>query len=187
MGKQISLGALQAKFLAAPMALEAAVRLELKVVGSKVRDDATKKFGTYQPAVGDLPPWAMLSPVTVAQKERAMKGATARVSSRRDARIAAGGSNDEPLIGAYPGKSKNTVWGKPLFGTIESHVESAGIWQNMAVYIGTRDPLGKYHEFGTSGPHAVPPRPFLRPAAFENQEYFLRRMALAWEAAIRSW
>ena len=187
MARKISLDALAKKFIDAPGKLEAAVRIELARVGSKVRDDATKKFGTYQPAVGDLPAWAMLSPVTVAQKERAMEGATKRVTSRRDARIAAGGSTDEPLIGHYPGKSKNRVWPAPLRNTIESHVEGMGVWQNMAVYVGTRDPLGRYHEFGTSGPHSVPPRPFLRPAAFENQEYFLERMSLAWDAAIRSW
>ena len=42
------------------------------MVAVKVRDDATKKFGHYQPAVGDLPAWAPLKPATVKAKLTAL-------------------------------------------------------------------------------------------------------------------
>jgi len=174
----VTLGELARIFAGAPLKFEAAAHLELKRVALKVRDDATKKFGTYQPAVDDLPAWASLRPATVAAKMKA------------------GSPGDDPLIGHYsrnPRKRKKASykkavsafraggkWPMPLRSSISTHVES------LTAQIGTDNPLAKWHEYGTTKGNYLPPRPFLRPAAFENQKYFRERMLIAWEAAIRS-
>jgi len=155
MAQQVSFGELIARMMAAPAKVEAAVSLGVKAAAVKVRDDATKKFGTYQSAVGPYPAWENLKPATVASK------------------VAAGGAED-PLIGHYPNGNgrtrrlkrttstgKKIYWPANLRNTIGIKVEGL----NAAV--GTDDPLGKFHEYGTAH---IPPRPFLRPALFENQE-----------------
>ncbi len=147
------------RFATAPAKLEATVRRQLRAVGMRVRDTATEKFGIYQPSVGPYPAWDRLSPVTVRLKARA-------------------GGAEDPLIGHYPTGHRNTVWPAPLRTTIQSYVEDTGAFTDMAVHVGTADPLGLYHEYGTED---VPARPFLRPAAHQNEQFFLRRMAMAWQ------
>ncbi|MDB5083311.1 MAG: hypothetical protein JWN30_197, partial [Bacilli bacterium] len=39
--------------------------------------------------------------------------------------------------------------------------------------IGTNNPLAPHHEFGT---HKIPPRPFLRPALFEEQDFIKKQL-----------
>jgi len=169
MAVKITLGELAKKFATAPFKFDGVVNKELKVVGVKVRDDATKKFGQYQPAVGDLPAWAPLKPATIKAKERA-------------------GGGEDPLIGHFASSKKHRksgwksgsrkVWGMPLRSSIMLHVDG------MVAHIGTDNPLARYHEYGAPAKN-IPPRPFLRPAAFENQKFFMERMALAWEEVIK--
>ncbi len=131
-------------------------------VGKKVRRDATEKIGHYQPSVGPFPAWQNLSAYTLKIKQKA------------------GAVSDDPLIGHYPENKKNKVWNAHLRTTIEWEMQG---W--AAVHIGTADPLGEYHEYGVPE-HNLPPRPFLRPAAFENEEFFQNEMAVAYQKAIDS-
>ena len=161
---KITLTALAERFAAMPNKFEACVKLELKRVGMRVRDTAVRKFGTYQPASGPYDSWSALSPRTILEKQEA------------------GATSDDPLIGHYPPGKKNMVWPAPLRTTIESDVEG------LRVNVGTADPLGEYHEYGTEsegGGIHIPPRPFLRPAAFETEDYFRDRMKIAWEEAVK--
>ena len=157
---QVTLSALAARFAAAPGKFDAAVKRELSRVGAKVQATAKKKFGHYQPAVGEFPAWANLKKATIRVKERA-------------------GGGEDPLIGHYPKGHKNKVWPSHLRNSIESYVE------RLVVHIGTADPLGKHHEYGAPA-KSIPPRPFLRPAAFECEKYFVERMGLAWQEAVRA-
>ena len=155
----ISLAALAKKFITMPAKFEACTARRLKIVGSKVREDAMKKFGTYQPAVGPYPAWEPLALSTVYEKGKA------------------GATSDDPLIGHYPTGKKNTVWGSPLRMAVETYLEKTGAFIDMAIQIGTKDPLGKYHEYGTpDAQNHMPPRPWLRPAAFENEAFFVQQM-----------
>jgi HK97 gp10 family phage protein len=116
----------------------------------KVQGDAQKKFGTYQPAVGDFPAWTPLSEQTVAAK------------------LKAGASGDDPLIGhSSSGKKSKTT---NLRGSILVHVEG------LTGIVGTNDEVAEWQEFGTKH---IPPRPFLRPAVFENHAFLKEEMQRA--------
>lgn len=155
----IDFNSLIEKLVAAPEAVRNQVENEMKKSAVMVRDEAVKKFGTYQPGVGDLPAWAKLKKSTISQKEEA------------------GSEGDDPLIGHSNSHGKK-IWEAPLSRSIGYKVDGL----NAAV--GTDDPLGEIHEYGapdTSGEHAksaagknhtsvIPPRPFLRPALYENQD-----------------
>jgi hypothetical protein len=141
---------------------------EIKLCAVKVRDTATKKFGILQPAVGPYPAWKMLTIDTVKEK----------------ARREAPGLYADPLIGHYSGKSANKVWPAPLRTTIETHVDG---W---VATVGSRDPLAKWHEYGVTeaGKNhdiTIPPRPFLRPALFEETDFIRSRLAFALGATIK--
>jgi phage gpG-like protein len=114
----------------------------------KVQSDAKKKFGTYQPAVGPYPAWANLKESTIKQKERA-------------------GGGDDPLIGHYPGKNSRGGGGK---------LRNSILVQNHGLYseVGTNDPIAKHHEFGAPR-KKIPPRPFLRPALYQNQDFIKKQ------------
>jgi len=170
--ERLSIEALTRKFIELPEIINAEVEIELKKVAMAVRDTATKKFGKYQVAVGDLPAWAALKEQTVRRK------------------MAAGSTGDDPLIGHYQKAheyvsgnnlfmaqgSKNSQWPAHLRNTISIHVE------NWVAQIGTDDPIGKYHEYGTEH---IPPRPYLRPALYENLKFARTSMDLAMQRAIR--
>lgn len=106
----------------------------------KVQSSAKSKFGTYQPGVGGFPAWAPLAESTIQAKERA-------------------GGGEDPLIGHYVHKSGGRAGGQ-LRGSILVQI---GV---MEATVGTNDKVGAYQEFGTS---RIPPRPFLRPALYQNQ------------------
>lgn len=106
----------------------------------KVQSTAKTKFGTYQPGVGGFPAWAPLAESTIKQKERA-------------------GGGEDPLIGHYVHKTGGRAGGQ-LRGSILVQI---GV---MEATVGTNDKIGTYQEFGTS---RIPPRPFLRPALYQNQ------------------
>ena len=154
---RVTLGGMIASMKGIPGSLQAHVRRELLRVGSEVRDTAMKKFGTYQPAVGPYNEWKQLADVTLRRKAKA------------------GAPSDMPLIGYYLSTWKRKqVYGRPLRQSIEFYVDG---WQ---VHIGTNNPLGDIHEHGRG---TVPPRPWLRPAAWQNQSYFVARMKQAWANA----
>lgn len=111
----------------------------------KVQADAKTKFGHYQPEVGPFNAWAVLAEDTIKRKAKA-------------------GGGEDPLIGHYVGK-RNAKWPTTLRESIDIEV------RGLVGYVGTNNPLGPYHEFGTS---RIPPRPYLRPALYEN-ESFIRK------------
>lgn len=159
---RVSIRQLGLHFLGYAFEFENQVRKQLKHVGMKVRDTAVRKFGSYQPAVGPYPAWKTLHPWTIREKLRA------------------GSQGHDPLIGHYPPGKRNNVWPAHLRNTIEFDVSKT----KLEVDIGTRDPLGLIHEYGA--PEAnIPPRPFLRPAAFECMDFFHERMEIAAQNAIR--
>jgi HK97 gp10 family phage protein len=132
------------KLLDIPVKTHVAVNVVMSKAAILVRDTATKKFGEYQPAVGEFPAWEPLQPETVERK------------------IEAGSQGDDPLVGHYAkGTKGNAVWSAPLQTTIEMQV---GDW---VAHVGTKDQLAEYHEYGTEH---IPPRPFLRPALFEKTD-----------------
>lgn len=158
MPERVTLSQLAKRFGRAPLLIHAEVEKSMAVSAILVRDTAVKKFGTYQPAVGEFPAWEPLKPDTVAQKAKA------------------GAAGDDPLIGHYAGKSKNKAWPAPLRNTISIKVEG---W---VAAVGTDDPLGKYHEYGTAH---IPPRPFLRPALYEKMAEIQAIMAGGLAAGLR--
>jgi len=128
-------------FATMPEIISKEIEKEIKKSAIKVRDDAVNKFGEYQPAVGPYPAWEELKEDTIKQKEKA-------------------GGGEDPLIGHSNGNGSK-VWPQPLRNTIGIKTEG------LTAAVGTDDPIGKYHEYGTEH---IPPRPFLRPALYENQD-----------------
>lgn len=145
------------KFAVMPKIIEKEIEKSMKKSAMKVRDDATKKFGEYQPAVGPYPAWENLKEVTIKQKTKA-------------------GGGEDPLIGHYSGK-KLSKWPAPLRNTIGIKVEG------MTAAVGTDDPIGEYHEYGTSH---IPPRPFLRPALYENQDTIKNNIKEGMQNAVKN-
>src|SRR5580704_13969933 len=74
--------------------------------------------------------------------------------STQEKRVRKGYTANEPLLRAGHLKhSIGHVVGHEGFGTVVG-------------YVGTNDPNGKYHEFGTG---RIPPRPFLGPAMMQSE------------------
>lgn len=134
--------------ISALSASEGVMMAEMKkaVTKSAVKVQATvkSKFGDYQGAVGPYPAWEPLKEETVKRK------------------LKAGAPGDDPLIGHYEGKSKNHVYPTSLRNSILVEVNG------LTGQVGTNDPIGKYHEYGTS---RIPPRPFLRTALYQNEDF----------------
>ena len=158
MPERVTLSQLAKRFGRAPLLIHAEVEKSMTVAAILVRDTAVKKFGTYQSATGEFPAWEPLKPATVTQKAKA------------------GTSGDDPLIGHYSGSRKNKVWPAPLRNTISIKVEG---W---VAAVGTDDPLGKYHEYGTED---IPPRPYLRPSLYEQMAEIQAIMAGGLAAGLR--
>jgi HK97 gp10 family phage protein len=125
------------------------------VSAEKVKHSAEAKFGHYQPGIGGFPAWANLADSTLEEKFR--NGAT----------------QDDPLIGYYPNgrttkrkKVKGTTKSKSYNGKLMNSFKMKHV--GLVAIVGTNDPVAKYHEFGTK--HILP-RPFLRPALYQEQEF----------------
>jgi phage gpG-like protein len=141
MERQITFDELIRKISTASLAMERGEIAGLTEAAILVRDAAKAKFGKYQPG------WALLNPDYLREK------------------LAAGSPGPEPLIGYYRGKG-NQLWPVHLRDSLEFTV----VAQTKTAHIGTNDPLGKWHEEGRIRRNSVlPPRPFLRPALFENE------------------
>lgn len=122
--------------------LKANVQTAVAAGAVKVQATAKEKFGTYQPGIGGFPAWAPLADSTIQQKAKA-------------------GGAEDPLIGHYVGKTS----GRPGGQLRNSVLVKVG---PMEATIGTNDKIGEYQEFGTS---RIPPRPFLRPALYQEQGF----------------
>lgn len=143
-----SLDELAIKLASAKAGMERNVNRAIYRCAVKVQATAKLKFGHYQPQFGSYPEWAKLKPDTVARKAKA-------------------GGGEDPLIGHYSGGSKNKVYPTPLRNSILVEVKG------LTGIVGTNNPLGKYHEFGT---HKIPPRPFLRPALHQEQDFIKKQI-----------
>ena len=148
--RQITFAALAQKMVAMPIKIEATVAVALKKSAVEVHKTAVAKFGEYQPAVGDFPAWELLALDTLHQK------------------MDLAGGGQDPLIGHYPKGGENSLYPVPLRQSLAIEVKES----EMVAYVGTNDPIGKWQEFGTD--RGIPPRPFLRPALYENDDYIKR-------------
>lgn len=149
--RQITFAQLAEKMIAMPAKIEATVAVALQKSAVEVHKTAVAKFGEYQPAVGPYPAWELLTLDTLHQKMD----------------LAGGGA--DPLIGHYPKGEENTLYSTPLKMSLGMEVNAA----KMEAYVGTNDPIAEWQEFGTK--RGIPPRPFLRPALYENED-FVKRM-----------
>jgi len=155
------------KMIQMPEVVEAALKPALTECAVEVQKTAVKKFGQYQGTSGPFPAWALLTIQTVNRKMDY-----------------GGASGPNPLIGAYGENEKNSVYPVPLRQSIQIHVEG------LSAQVGTNDPIGEWQEYGSSEFNVpYPPRPFLRPALYENEEWIKKRMkaevGLALMAAMR--
>lgn len=180
MAERVNLSALAKRFgVGFAGKFESSVRSGLTMVGQRTRDTVVLKFGHYQPAIASYPSWPHLAPATLKSKLPAAGKVRGDLFQPRWHgsswfTIESGNTFDDPLIGHYTKGRQNKVWPAHLRNTIEINVTM------LSVAIGTRDPLGPIHEFGTTeGGHSIPPRPFLRPAWHENFEYFRVTMQYA--------
>jgi HK97 gp10 family phage protein len=127
---------------------------QLKSAAKKVQSDAKKKFGEYQPEIGPFPAWDELDPDYVAEK------------------VANGSPGDAPLIGYYSDRSRrDSVVGNNV--RLKDSIEITMNADEPAAYIGTDNLLGKFHEYGTV---KMAPRPFLRPALYQNEKEIVDSM-----------
>lgn len=149
--RRVTPAQMAAIFAIAPARIEAAAKTVLTKGAVKVRDEAVKKFGTYQPAVGPYEAWQLLTIATVNRKMDY-----------------GGAEGPDPLIGHYGSDERNSIWPAHLRNTIEWKVDG------LTAQVGTNDPIGPWQEFGTS--RGIPPRPFLRPALWENQSFIRSEM-----------
>ena len=157
----ITMRQLMQRFSQARHIIDSEMTRAIQKCARKVRDTATKKFGFYQPASGGFVGWAKLKPATVRRKLKA-------------------GGGEDPLIGHYKVARRNRIHGMPLMSSISDYVTDGG-WTGV---VGTDDPIGKHHEYGA--PKAtIPPRPFLRPALHEEQDFIRDETKDAIRRAIR--
>ena len=147
---QITFAGLAQKMIAMPTKIEATVAIALKKSAVEVHKTAVAKFGEYQPAVGPYPAWDLLTVDTLHQKMD----------------LAGGGA--DPLIGHYPKGGENALYPVALRQSLTIEVNE----HEMAAYVGTNDPIAEWQEFGTK--RGIPPRPFLRPALYESEDYIKR-------------
>ncbi|EPZ47636.1 hypothetical protein [Alicyclobacillus acidoterrestris] len=160
---------LNALITAAPMAVDAAVQKALKESAQQVQKTAKGKFSEYQPAYGPFQAWALLNRDYVIEK------------------IAAGASGDDPLIGAYFKRESRDAAANSatkLRDSIEIKVEDV----SLTAYVGTNNMLGVYHEYGAVRKNSVlPPRPFLRPALYQETGWINKTMREAIGLGMVSW
>ena len=153
---QVTFTQMIAKLAEMPALLEEAVYEALVKSAVEVQKTAVSKFGHYQPQIGPYPGWALLSINTVNRKMDY-----------------AGASGPNPLIGSYGPGEQRTIYPTSLRQSIAMDVRRA----ELTAYVGTNDPLGKWHEYGNEEWNVhYPPRPFLRPAIYQNEDYIRKTM-----------
>jgi hypothetical protein len=157
MEREITFDELVRRVSTAHIAIERGEITGLTEAAILVRDAAKAKFGKYQPG------WKLLNPEYVAEKVRA------------------GAPGDDPLIGYYKGED-GRLWPVHLKDTFEIEI----IPETKTAIVGTRHPAAPWHEEGRVRPNNIlPPRPFLRPAVFENEDRIGRIIKDAVAQALR--
>jgi len=122
------------------VAAVAAARAALTEGAQLVKKTAQEKIGEYQPAAGDLPAWAPLSPVTQAD------------------RVAKGFSPDNPLL--RTGALRDSIEIRPV---TEDDVLVGVFDPEMETIAGAME----YGYYNVRAQTPVPPRSFIRGSAFE--------------------
>ncbi|WP_088187545.1 hypothetical protein [Desulfosporosinus sp. FKA] len=151
--RQITFSQLITKLVEAPAKVDTAAIVALKKCAVEVQKTAQEKFGEYQPAVGPYPAWNQLADSTIEQKAQA-------------------GGGEDPLIGHYPNSSGNKLYPTNLRQSLTIKIHESA----LAAEVGTNNPIGKWQEFGTADGERIPPRPFLRPALYENEDYIKKAL-----------
>lgn len=136
-----SLGALADVLEARSATAVAATRTALKEGAELVKTEAQAKIGTYQPAAGDLPAWAPLSPAT--QEDRVAKGFTA----------------DDPLL--RTGELRDSIEIRP----VDADAILVGVFDPAMQTIAAAMEFGYYN---VRAQRAVAPRSFIRGTAVEQ-------------------
>lgn len=165
MTEDVSWAGLMMKIDGAGIVIRSEANLVLKQAANKVKQTAVEKFGSYQPSYGPFNAWALLNYDYVVEK------------------VAAGSAGDNPLIGAYFNNHKH-VWDTPLKSSLGTKLYPA----ELRAEIGTDNPLGLWHEYGTANRKTyLPPRPFLRPALYQSQDWIVKSMETAIGVGLVSW
>lgn len=126
-----SLGEMAVVLVEREAAMVAALEGGLGKILQAIKKNADEKFGEYQTASGPFPTWPELAEAT------------------KDRRVAAGYTENDPLLASGEMKSLNDS---------EQH--------GLTGVVGSKDPKMVFHEFGTD---RMPARPIYGPAAFENR------------------
>jgi len=136
----------------ASFVIHSALAVTLDAAAQRVKQTAEEKFGSYQPATGPFVGWAALSSEYVMQK-----------------------GSEDPLIGLYnsagmSGRRDTVGNGVALGKSIETTVDKT----ILEAHVGTNNILGLWHEYGLPDrQHPLSPRPFLRPALYQNIDWIL--------------
>ena len=141
--EKVTFAGLMERMIAVPEIVGAEIKVGLTQSAVEVHKTAIEKMGKYQPQIGPFEGWAALAASTVREK------------------LQAGSAGDDPLIGHYPPGQKKSIYPTSLRQSITMEVAE------MEAQVGTNDPVGEWQEFGTP---TIPPRPFLRPALYQNEE-----------------
>lgn len=152
MSEKITVDQLMRKISGMSKEIDSAITKSLRVAAVRVHSTAVQKFGVYQPGIGSFEGWALLTLETLHRK------------------MDLAGGGPDPLVGHYAGSSRNSVYPVSLRQSLAIHVE------RLRGTVGTNDPLGEYHEYGT---RHIPPRPFLRPALYQNADWIEKSMSEA--------
>ncbi|MCF8566909.1 hypothetical protein LLE49_19505 [Alicyclobacillus tolerans] len=147
-----------------PVEIDAAAYEALVKAAVEVQKTAVEKFGHYQSSYGPFEAWAALAPSTIAQK------------------LKAGSQGDDPLIGHSV--HKRSIYPTSLRQSITMQVDKA----TLTAQVGTNDPLGEWHEYGYEEFNVhYPPRPFLRPALYQKEEWIRQTMKEAIGMGLITW
>ncbi len=136
-----SLGALADVLERRSITALAAARMALKEGAELVKTAAQESMGSYQPAKGDVPAWAPLSPAT--QEDRVAKGFTP----------------DDPLL--RTGELRDSIEVRP----VDDDALLVGVFDPAMQTIAAAMEYG-YHNVRAQ--RAVPPRSFIRGTAIEK-------------------
>ncbi len=162
-----------------PQAINDSVDKGLSDAALLVVKTAKEKLGAYQPAAGEFPAWQKLKPETVRRKYLSKSGSYRVVNGRRSRLTragqrylrrygswGAGGAADAPLVDtghlrqAITADLSHVSEGVAYVGVASGRDENGG--SAPGIYAAA-------HEFGYAVKN-IPPRPFLRPAVYENKE-----------------
>lgn len=168
MKKIKSLDELIIKFKVADKAVYAELKKAIARGTAKVHATAIAKFGHYQPPIGPFPAWKLLSIRTVTEKQNR------------------GMDDPSPLIGAYGAHRYQPANRTTKRNGYPTHLRNSILMKvtGLTGIVGTNNPLAPHHEFGAPRKH-IPPRPFLRPALFQEEDFIRKEIKNAIAKAMK--